>query len=166
MGMVKFHQVDPALWHDQEFLSINDAHAALLYVYVSTSPHAPSEGLYKLPNGYLQLDLEPFMTAEEVDTALAKCVDVGVIDYDHDAKVVLDRLALRFRHPRGKDQIAGALRKVRQVPPTRLKKELVALADQHAPEFARALRAELADIDYETATVNTEIRTLVDDLNI
>jgi hypothetical protein len=44
------------VWHDQKFLALSDD-AKLLFLYIISSPHSNSIGLYRLPKQYIECDL-------------------------------------------------------------------------------------------------------------
>jgi hypothetical protein len=44
------------VWHDQKFLTLSDD-AKLLFLYIISSPHSNSIGLYRLPKKYIECDL-------------------------------------------------------------------------------------------------------------
>lgn len=141
-----YHPVAPAVW-DRAMRSLSPE-AKLVRLYVLTCPTRVSEGLFALPLGHaahdLGLDVETVMLAlEELDAA-------GLVSYDRDAEVVLDRTALRFTplkmgrnkrtgEPTPDSRIAGALRQYANVPASPLKLELMRLAREHSWAFYEAL---------------------------
>jgi hypothetical protein len=157
--MTAYHPVYPAVW-DRTMRELGHA-AQLVRCYLLTCPSRASEGLFHMPVGIVAHDLG--LTAEQVTKALAELIEGQLVDHDPDAEVVLDRTALRFTPLRnGVDRetgetkvdkrIAGAIRKLRQVPPTRLLHELHRLAVEHSPDLAVAIESEWPHLASQQAT--------------
>lgn len=107
-------------------------------LYLLTSPHRITEGLYSLPREYMERDLE--WDAERTARVLRTLIeDRGFAKYDDDAEVVFVAKALRYQPPKGHKSITGALSSLESVPPTYLIGDLIAAARELAPEFATAL---------------------------
>jgi hypothetical protein len=144
-----YHPVSPVVW-DRTMRQLGHG-AQLVRMYLLTCPLRLSEGLFHLPVGIAAHDLG--LTVEQVAKALAELAGARLVDHDPDAEVVLDPTALKYNPLRnGVDRetgatkpdkrISGAIRKLRQVPPTRLLDELHMLAVEHSPDLAAAMAAE------------------------
>ena len=142
----KYHAVAPTLW-DRTMRELTGP-AKVVRLYLMTCPARVSEGLYHLPLGHLIHDTG--LKAEHVDQALADLDAAGLVSYDRDAEVVLDRTALKFyplKHGRDLDTgevkrnkaMTSAVRLFASVPPSPLKRELYLLAKQYAEDYADAL---------------------------
>ena len=131
----KFLQVSPHIW-TPAFRTLRKEHpdAFGLYLYLITTRHRGSEGLFWLPPSYMALDLG--MSEDGVLEALSILEREGYVNYDHVAEVVLDRHALDYYEPKSPTQVKGAIRKIEEAPKTWLKNELVKLAFINAPIFA------------------------------
>lgn len=135
-----YHVVHGNVW-DHTFRPLS-TDAKLVQLYVWSSPLRLSEGLFTLPLGYVALDTG--LDAGRVAAALAECEDAGLLRYDADVELVLDVSALRVNPLRNGDRgpdkrIAPAVRKLRALPASPLKKEFLRLAERHSPDLARAL---------------------------
>jgi hypothetical protein len=145
----KFHPVSPTIW-DRTQRQLGGPAKVVRY-YVQTCPTRISEGLFQLPLGIVIHDTG--LTDEQVRQGIDQLAAVGLVSYDEDAEVALDRTALKVNPLRNgvnsrsgevapDNRIAGALRMFDQVPDTVLKGEFVRLAREHAPDLADALVAE------------------------
>lgn len=142
----KFHPVAPAVW-DRSMRSLG-RDEQVVRLYVMTCRDRVSEGLFQLPLGIIAHDTG--MDEGDVEAALKGLGDAGLVVYDPDAEVVLDRTALKhapLKH--GRDPETGEVRRNRAmpaavkmfsaVPATPLKEELYQLAKRYADDFAGAL---------------------------
>lgn len=139
----KYHPVAPAIW-DRTMRELPQ-HAQLVRLYVLSCPSRVSEGLFTLPVGIVAHDtgLDEATVLDALDILDA----VGLVSYDEQAEVVLDRTALRFtplrNGERGPDKrISGAVRLFENVPDSPLKGELLTLAAEHSPDLHTALSEE------------------------
>jgi hypothetical protein len=142
----KFHTVSPTIWdRTQRQLS---GPAKVVRYYVQTCPTRVSEGLFQLPLGIIVHDTG--MSEEHVRQGVDQLESVGLVSYDEDAEVVLDRTALKLsplKH--GRDDKTGEVRENRAmvnavrlfdaVPDTWLKREQFRLAETYAPDYAKEL---------------------------
>lgn len=133
--MIKFFTVSPAIWNKRTLDLGRDT--ALAYCYVLTTPHRLSEGLFRLPKTYMATDLN--YSLEEVEQCLKALESEGLIAYDDDAEVLFDPQALVVNPPNGDKRIQGTIKKLRQVPRTRLLRELWKSAFAHCEDLARAI---------------------------
>jgi hypothetical protein len=143
------HFIRPGVW-DKTFRRLSKE-AKVVAFYVWTGPTRISEGIFQVAPGHVVADT--CLTEQEVLAAFDEVSTAKLIDYDADAEVVLDRLALK-RNPlrNGRDEKTGevkvdkripnAVKRFAQVPDSPLKVEFVALADVYSPDLADALRAD------------------------
>jgi hypothetical protein len=128
-------------------LSLGGMELAGFYTYLLSSTHTGSEGLSRMPLGYVVTDLAPAgVDLDEVTRCLAVLEDRGFIVYDYDAEVLFDPHALRTYPPTSPQQIKGAIRKLQQLPPTHLLDALYVRAVGYAPLLAEAMREEFPQV--------------------
>jgi hypothetical protein len=129
----KYNHVSPHIWTPAfRELRNSDPDAFELYLYLLTCRHRSSEGLFIAPLGYISIDLG--MALADVKAAMASLEERGYVQYDYDFEVVLDRHALDYYEPYGK-QATGALNKIENLPKTPLKVDLLKVAYVNAPDF-------------------------------
>lgn len=142
-----YHPVSPAVW-DRTMRELT-VEAKAVRLYVLTCPTRVSEGLFTLAVGIIAHDVG--LDEWTVRRALDELEAAGLVAYDADAEVILDRTALRYtplaNGKRGEDKrIPGAVRKFEAVPDSPLKAEALGLAKAHSPDLHDALveRVDLA----------------------
>jgi hypothetical protein len=129
----KYNHVSPHIWTPAfRELRNSDPDAFELYLYLLTCRHRSSEGLFIAPLGYISIDLG--MALADVKAAMATLEERAYVQYDYDFEVVLDRHALDYYEPSGK-QATGALNKIESLPKTVLKAELLKVACINASNF-------------------------------
>jgi hypothetical protein len=104
--------------------------------YLLTGPHRRSEGIYRLPLGYAVEDLK--WTTRRFRSAFDGLVDMGFVEYDEDAKLVLIVNALKREGFNGK-QIEGIVKALAELPPSPLVDRFTALARSLNESLAKAL---------------------------
>lgn len=133
--MANFHLFPPTAW-DRTMRELSGP-ATIVRFYIMTCPTRATEGLFYLPLGILQHDTG--LSAQHVAEGLNELVAAGLVSYDEEVEVVLDRTALKFAQPKGVKQIGGAVNKFKQVPDTPLRVEFYHLAREHARDLATSL---------------------------
>jgi hypothetical protein len=120
--------------------------ARLLRAYIATAPTKTTEGLFPLPIGYASHDTG--LSETQIEQAFEELRGCGLVDWDPDTDLVLDREALvvtKYGDDSDK-RIKGAVKLIEGLPPSPLVAELVALAERFAPAIARALTSTNAQI--------------------
>lgn len=146
----KFHFVSPSVW-SRTFRNLS-TEAQVVAFNVMTCRHRVSEGLYELSPGHVAADTG--LSVEAVEKAFVELDGADVVNYDPEAEVVLDRGALKanpLRNGMDKDtgavrvdkRIKGAVELFARVADSPLKAEFLALADEHSPDLAAAIREHL-----------------------
>lgn len=166
---MSYHNVPVALY-DNSFATMSPE-AQLVELYIRTCRHRATEGLFRLPPGYVEEDLG--MERALVEAAIAEVIEHREFLYDWAAGVVLDKQALRF-NPLGRrgdpdtwdrsrapdKRLASAIRKLQELPPTPLLKHLLVLADRYSRELADLMRETFdfpeADTDAYNAIESSE----------
>lgn len=125
-----------------------------VYVYLIVNDNRHTEGLYRVPLGYVTTDLEPLgITADDVERAIKLLQDQRLIVYDAANDVVFLPDALSTQPPASLAQIKGAIRRLRRLPQTPLMKLLWIAATVYAPKFADAIAREFPGIEKAEVTL-------------
>lgn len=140
------YRVSPKFWVNER-RAWTDAER-LLGLYLLTCEHRNTEGLYRLPKGYICEDLG--WTPRKASETLAALVSEGFVAYDEDAQVVFLPKALLQQRPTTRKQVQGALNELGRLPRTVLWRDFMAACDQHAPRLATALRDGVASAFADT----------------
>src|SRR5215510_14861496 len=133
---MRYNRIDQRFWTDRAVRGWTDD-AKLLALYLLTSPHRATEGLFRLPKAYIQADLE--WSAERLGQPFRQLLESRFLDYDDDAQVVLIRNALKYQPLQNDNQVTAALKALEELPPTRLAWDLRQLAEQFCQRLAKRL---------------------------
>ena len=106
----------------------------ILGLYLLTSPHHMSEGLYVIPKAYMADDLDWPM--ERVDETLNLLEKDGFSRYDAKARVVFLPNALKYQPPVGPKQVKGAFNRISILPKTPLMKDFLLVSDTVCPDLS------------------------------
>lgn len=140
--MARYQRVSPKFWQDPQVRRWDDR-GKLLAQYLLSCPNRTTEGLFWLPKPYIAADLG--WGIEGVSEALSELAEAGFAAYHDATETVVLCKALKYEAPAGEKQIAGAIARLADVPPTPLFSLLKAGAAEFAPEFADALDKEAID---------------------
>lgn len=152
--MAKYQRVSPKFWQDPRVRRWPDQQK-LLASYLLTCPHRTTEGLFWLPHGYVAQDLG--WGIDRVSKGYSGLIGAGFAAYDDTTETVLLLHALRDDAPAGPKQIAGAISRLADVPPSPLFSQLRDAAARYAPDFAKALDAafEHGDLMHHRYPIDT-----------
>jgi hypothetical protein len=123
----RYYRVSPKFWATAEQRGWDDD-AKLLALYLLTGPHRTTEGIFRLPRKYAQADLDwsPQRFAERLGQLIAD----GFCDYDDDAQVVIVLGAMKYQSTANDNMVTAALRRLRELPETRLTSTFEQLAER------------------------------------
>lgn len=139
--MASYHKVSLLFWKDPQiraWLKAGEHVTVTVALYLLTTDHKNSEGLYWLPKSYLETDLA--LEADEVALRMAHLLDTGFIEYDVDAEVVFLPKALKYHEPKAEKQIKGAISALERVPDTYLFPRFLTVCQSLAPSLAKEIR--------------------------
>jgi hypothetical protein len=128
-----YFRVGAQFW-DDPVSTAWDNDTKLVALYVLTCPHRITEGLFKLPVGYVVQDIP--MLIKRAQKALARLQGDGFIERDGDYVLIVK--ALKWQPPKAKANVTHAVRKLTPMH-TPLLARLVELAYEHCPDLAEAL---------------------------
>lgn len=130
----RYYKVGPAFWTDNRHWRDDDRLCAL---YILTSPHRNTEGLFRLPVAYVAADLG--WQDRRVRRALDQLVADDFIGYDYEAGVVLIVKALKWQQPLNPNGVKAAVKALDAVPPTVLASRFRELAERFAERLWEGL---------------------------
>lgn len=130
----RYWRVSPRFWAETQNWTSD---ARTLALYLLTCPHRTTEGLFRLPRGYIADDLG--WALERLAQPFAELLDRGFIQYDENASVVLIVKAMKYQAPENPNQITSAVRKLAELPDTFLTSTFKALAEQFCQGLYEAL---------------------------
>jgi len=112
-----YQKIEVKIWNDKKFRELS-GNAKYLFLYLLTSPHSNSIGLYVLPKGYILEDLN--WDFERLGGPFGELLDKGFIGYDETVRVIFIKNQLRHRPLENPNQVAGALKVLKALPKTPL----------------------------------------------
>lgn len=130
----RYYRVATTVWR-QEW----DDDTRLVALYLLTSPHRTTEGLFRLPLDYARSDLRWTKPARRFDRPFEALIAEDFIAYDAKVSVCLIVNALAYQAPENPNQVKAAIKALRELPDTPLLDRLVALAATHAKAFHQEL---------------------------
>jgi hypothetical protein len=111
-------------------------------LYLLTCPHRTTEGLFRLPLGYIVEDLG--WRIQRIRKTLTTLMSKAFVEYDESASVVLIVNALRDQPPENPNQTKGAISRLENLPETPLLGRLHELAREYRPLLAESLSEAFA----------------------
>lgn len=133
---VRYFRVSPRFWSSAERKGWDDD-TRLLALYLLTCPHRTVEGLFRLPKKYVQADLE--WSAQRLAEPFARLSADGFLDYDEESQVVLLPSALKYQAPANGNMVKAALKRLAELPETRLTGDFRRLAERFSERLHEAL---------------------------
>lgn len=112
-------------------------------MYILTSPHRNTEGIFRMPLTYAATDLG--WPVKRLERVVKRLEQDKFIAYDRAAHVCLILNALKWQGPENPNQVKAAVRAVAELPPSPLVNRFRTLAATLAPTLAQELLEELAE---------------------
>lgn len=131
----RHNRVYPSYWTNNPHWSDD---AKLLGLFLLTGPHRRTEGIYRLPVGYMAGDLG--WTEKRTRKALDELVADEFVKYDERVSVVFICKALKHQGLDNPNQITAALKALQELPRTDLVVALAEASERFSEPFAQRLR--------------------------
>lgn len=131
----RHNRVYPSYWTNNPHWSDD---AKLLGLFLLTGPHRRTEGIYRLPVGYMAGDLG--WPEKRTRKALDELVADEFVKYDERVSVVFICKALKHQGLDNPNQITAALKALQELPRTDLTVALAEAAERFSEPFAQRLR--------------------------
>jgi len=136
------HKVASNFWGDKKVRSWNND-TIFLALYLLTSPHKRTEGLFRLPKGYIAADLN--WDLKRLEKPFAKLIEDGFIKYDEEVEVIFIVNALKYQVPENPNQEKAAIKKLKALPETDLLDEFIEKTKKYRKVFTKRLRKEFRE---------------------
>lgn len=146
---INYHKIASNFWGDKKIRSW-DQDTTFLALYLLTSPHKNTEGLFRLPQGYIAADLN--WSLEHLNKPFSKLLNDGFIKYDEEVEVIYIVNALKYQIPQNPNQEKAAIKKLKTLPETDLLDEFIEKTVKYSKGFAKRLRKEFAKSQALTPT--------------
>ena len=137
--MREFSKVSPAVWLSKRFTNLASDDAKLCYLYLLTSEHQNSAGVYRLKDEYAVADLR--WTMDRYFNARAQLIEADLIRFDADTSTVMIKRWFRHNGPMNESHYKGVMKVIRKIEHEAFSFEAsVELADAY--EAVKASKAE------------------------
>lgn len=133
-----YNRVSSKFWSDAKDEGWSDDMVTLA-LYLLTCPQRTTEGLFRLPKGYMVEDLPDGWNSERLSHSLTRLIAKGFVEYDDKARVVFLPHAMKYQRPDNRQQQVHAIRNVKSLPPTHLWSRFLEAAKTYCPAFHEAL---------------------------
>jgi len=137
-----YTKVESRFWQDEKMRTVS-ADARYLMLYFLTSPHRNIMGFYFLPPPYACFDLG--WDEKRFAKGLQELLQATVIQYDQEAHVVLIQNYLKHNPLENPNQVTSAVKRLDEVPQTRLFQAFIDVLKQHSKPFAEPLIERLRE---------------------
>jgi len=121
---VRYQRIFTHFWHDEKIRQLSED-GRLLFVYILTSPHSNSLGLYLLPKQYILADLG--WDTKRLSKPFNELLDKLLIGYDEDKSLVLIWNQLKHNRLENGKQIMAGMKIAATLPTSYLFSELIPL---------------------------------------
>ena len=135
----KHNRISSNFWCDEKVMSW-DNDTVYLALYLLTCPHKKTEGLFRLPKGYIAADLH--WSLEKLEKPFTQLLEADFIKYDEKVEVIYIINALKYQIPENPNQEKAAIKKLRFLPETYLLDEFIKQAAKYKKGFAERLKKE------------------------
>lgn len=136
----RHNRVYPSYWTNNPHWSDD---AKLLGLFLLTGPHRRTEGIYRLPVGYMAGDLG--WTDKRTRAALAELLADEFVQYDEKVSVVFICKALKHQGIDNPNQIKAAIKALKELPRTELTAAFAKAAQRFSEPFAERLREQFPE---------------------
>ena len=133
-----YSRVSSRFWaqaHDEEWTD----DMVILGLYLLTCEARTTEGLYRLPKGYMAEDLPGEWPMQRLTVSLDALVLNGFVQYDEKARVVFLPSAMKYQRPDNANQQTAAIRKLKSMPETYLWEPFLEAAKTYCGAFHQRL---------------------------
>ncbi len=127
----RYQRIFVNYWQDDKIRQISED-ARFLFLYILTSPHSNSLGLYCLPMLYIMSDLE--WKDKRLNKAFKELLEKGLIKYDKDNRLIFIRNHLKHNPIENPNQVLANIKIASLLPKSPLFNDVIAvLKEQNKP---------------------------------
>ena len=111
--MRDFSKISPAVWASERFNDLPSDDARYLYLFLLTSEHQNSAGLYKLKDEYAEADLR--WGSEKYQKARQELIAADMIRFDGRSKMVLITRWFKHNAPMNESHFIGVVKVIEKL---------------------------------------------------
>lgn len=114
---MRYQRIHSQIWADEKFRALSES-AKFLFLYILTSPHGNSIGVYVLPKQYIACDLE--WSDKQLSIPFDELLAAGLILYDDPSRLICIKNQLKHNPLENPKQVKAAERIVAALPKSHL----------------------------------------------
>ncbi len=138
--MARYQKIHSQIWQDEKFITLSQD-AKYLFLYILTSPHSNSIGLYVLPKQYILADLEWDM--KRLAKPFKELLDKEIILYDETVKIICIKNQLKHNPLENENQTKSIAKIISTLPKSSIYSNIL---EQLNKRFHKPLREQLAKL--------------------
>lgn len=137
---MRYQKIHSQIWTDEKFITLSQD-AKYLFLYILTSPHSNSIGLYVLPKPYVLTDLE--WDYKRFKKPFDELLNKGLIFYDETVKLVCIRNHLKHNPLENENQAKAIAKLIKSLPKSSL---FSTILEQLRERYHQPLREQLWEL--------------------
>jgi hypothetical protein len=151
---MRYQNIHSQIWTDEKFIELS-SDAKMLFIYVMTSPHSNSIGIYVLPKPYISCDLA--WDIKRLLKPFEELLNNGLIFYDERVKLICVKNHLKYNPIENENQSKAASKIINELPKSHLYQTLMEqLNKQYHEPLRKVLKERYAQPETETETETEE----------
>jgi len=150
---MRYQKIHSQIWHDETFMQLSPE-AQRLFLYLLSSPHSNSIGLYVIHKMYICADLQ--MTIQQLKKPFDELIKNDLIMYDESVNLILIINHLKHNKIENELQAKGASKIVATLPKSKLYQEVIIQLPKHYHKPLIEALKELYAIPEEEEKEKTE----------
>lgn len=150
---MRYQKIHSQIWHDEKFMQLSPE-SQRLFLYLLSSPHSNSIGLYVINKMYICADLK--MTLPQLKKPFDELIQAGLIMYDDSVNLILIVNHLKHNKIENEKQALGAKKIIETLPKSKLYQEVIIQLPKHYHKPLVKALEELYAIPEEKEKEETE----------
>lgn len=134
--MARFRKIDPRIWNDEKFMSLNDE-SKLLFFMLLTHPHLTMLGAMRATLAGLAEEVE--WDLERFSKRFSELLANGLVNHDKRGKLVHIGNYLKYNSLENPNQVKGAFDALDLLPECKLKDEVLQTLKPFVEQFSKQL---------------------------
>lgn len=133
---MRYAKIYADMWHDEKVMAL-DLEARELYIYLLSCEHCNNIGFFRLPIGYMAIDLR--RPQQKIEKSISSLVKDGLIEYDAKTGAVLIPKFLKWNSLGTELHYKGAANEYNRLLDSPLDAEFIACVKEYCKGMARYL---------------------------
>lgn len=139
---MRYQRIFTSIWQDEKFLTLSED-GKLLFLYVLTSPHSNSLGLYVLPSAYILGDLG--WDKKRLAKPFVELLGKGLVAYDESTRLIMIQNHLKHNPVENENQAKANAKLILKMPKSQLFAHVISKLIQNDKSFYEPLIKQLKE---------------------